>query len=433
MKKFYIFYILILLFSFNSMSQESVLQIFDGKTYNPVRWNKIENITFDESNESLIVNGQQARYQLPVFEGLLIQSGRSIPLIEIKTDEFLEEIPNKTDYKSSDLKLSGFGIYNDVETRVNVRGRGNSTWYFEKKPYRLKFDKKVSLCNLPSAKNYVLLANYNDCSLIQNVLAFKLGSMLQLPYNPQAVPVDVILNGNYKGSYLLTNKPGINAGSVDIDENNSIMWELDTYFDEDLKFMSPLMNLPVMVSDPDLTAEQFEYWKADFEEMEKAAYNRNASDFVDLDILARYLLVCEILKNDEIGFPKSVKLFKTKGEKYIFGPLWDFDTAMGKVWAGESYSIEKIKDSVWKNRLFQFLEDEPVFQKAINKYWAEIKPQLPELLLFIDDYADLIRNSAIRNQTIFIDLEDFDYSISRLKNWLSLRFEAIDDLYWIEK
>lgn len=425
-------YFLLLIFLFNAhsiFSQEEVLQIFDGKNYNPVPWEEIEQIRYDEKENNLIIKGNDEDHYISVEEGFSIPTGKTIPLIEIFTDEFLEEIPNKIDYKSGVLNLSGFRNYSDITQPVQIRGRGNSSWGFDKKPYRLKFDKKVSLCGLPKAKNFVLLANYTDHSLIQNALAFKIGQMLELPYTNIGIPVDVKLNGIYKGSYLLTNKPGINAGSVDIDEDKSIMWELDVTFDEELKFKSPLLDLPVMVSDPDLTEEQFEYWKNDFIEMEREAVNLNASEFVDLDIAARYLLVYEIMKNGEIGFPKSVKLFKSEGGKYIFGPIWDFDTAMGKIWDGLGYNLEEIEGKVWKNALFGCLEDDPIFIESIHKHWVNLKPRLPELIDFVDNYYETILQSGLRNQQVWPNLEDFETCVTKLKEWLTLRFVALDDIY----
>ena len=413
-------------------SQQEVLQIFDGKNYTPVPWSNIKEFGFDEEENVLNIKTDNIELKIKAEEQTLLPSGISIPHIEINTDEFLEEIPNKNDYKSGDFLLQGFGIYEDIEKRVDIRGRGNTSWGYDKKPYRLKFDKKVSLCGLPSAKSYVLLANYTDCSQLQNALAFKIGQMLDLPFTNKYVPVDVTLNGIYKGTYLLTNKPGINAGSVDIDEDNSIMWELDVNYDEELRFKSPILNLPVMVADPDLNENQFEYWKNDFIELEKEVVNLNASQLVDMDVAARYLLVYEILKNDELGWPKSIKLFKSKGGKYIFGPIWDFDLAMGKVWMGDSYTTDSIEDKVWKNLLFLYLVVDPSFIESINRAWGEIRQRLPEIMEFIEDYAVLIRNSAKRNQQLWSGLEDFESSIVNLNNWLTLRFEALDKFYYVE-
>ena len=429
MKKFFFFLFLIFSFTLPTFSQEEVIQLFDGKNYNPVPWNKIDHIGYDEEDNNLKVITKDEIINIDVTEGLLFPTGHTIPLIEIFTDENLNEIPNKVDYKSGDFLLSGFGSYSDIEGRVEIRGRGNTSWMFDKKPYRLKFDKKISLCGLPKAKNFVLLANYTDNSLMQNALAFKIGEMLELPYTPVGIPVDVKLNGTYKGSYLLTNKPGINAGSVDIDEDRSIMWELDIIYDEELKFKSPLLDLPVMVADPDLTEEQFEYWKNDFIEMEKSVVKLKASEYIDLDIAAKYLLVFEIMKNDEIGYPKSVKLFKSEGEKYIFGPIWDFDTSMGKVWNGPGYTTDNIEKKVWINALFGWLEDDPIFINSIKTHWSFMKNRLPELLDFVDEYYENIQQSGLRNQQVWDGLEDFESCRMKLKNWIIMRYDSLDKIY----
>lgn len=425
-----IVFIIFILSQITVFSQNNVLQIFDNYKYSPIDWSDIKEIRYNDiQNDLIIIREDYNSTIISLSDSIIFQSGKTIPLIEIFTDEYLEEINSKTEYKKGHLRLNGFGEYLDEETDIEIRGRGNSSWTFEKKPYRLKFSKKISLCGLPPAKNFVLLANYMDCSLLQNVLAFKIGKILNLPYTNNAVPVDINFNGIYKGSYLLTNKPGINAGSVEIDENNSVMWELDTNYDESLKFMSPRLNLPVMVSDPDINDEEFEYWKNDFIEMERAVCQNKASNYIDMEIAAKYLLVYEIMKNDEIGFPKSVKLFKTKGNKYIFGPIWDFDVAMGKIWLGECYTTEKINNKVWKNALFGYLENDSTFQETLKENLMLIKYQLPELLTFIDDYSSKIRPSAIRNQKLYSDYEDFDQSIEKLKEWLILRFESLSSLY----
>lgn len=407
-----------------SPSPMQVLQMVNGKIYNPVEIEEIDSVTFDIQNDFMRihkVNREIFGYQDTSSFAL----GERIPLIEIVTKDYKKEITSKTDYSEGFFSLEGLGKFENVEQVVNIRGRGNSSWYFTKKPYRLKFKKKVSLLGLPASKNYVLLANYTDCSLMQNALAFKIGEMLQLPFTNRAEPVDVNFNGLYKGSYILTNKPGINAGSVDIDEENSIMWELDEYFDEDLKFKSPLLGLPVMVADPDLDDEEFKYWKNDFVQMEKAVYEGRAGEFIDLDIAARYLAVYEILKNDEVGYPKSFKMFKTKGSKYILGPIWDFDIAMGKVWLGECYTREGIDDEVWKNSLIYYLSLDANFQISYRKHLNFIIDRIPELLVWIDNYAVWIRESALRNRSLYPEYEDFDESVVRLKSWLIRRGEAL--------
>jgi hypothetical protein len=92
------------------------------------------------------------------------------------------------------LAVNGRGGYEDYTGKTEVKGRGNSTWGYPKKPYRLKLNKKAEICGLGKAKNYVLLANHLDPTLMLNSVAFKIGRLLELPFTNHAIPVDVVLN-----------------------------------------------------------------------------------------------------------------------------------------------------------------------------------------------------------------------------------------------
>lgn len=412
-------------------AREPVLQFFEENSYVPRSWDELENISFDVENEEINFNFlDSSSISLPLSESVSVASGYSIPHIEITTADPLNEIPNKVDYKDADFVLSGFGQQDDMSTSVKIRGRGNTSWKFPKKPYRLKFDKKVSLCGLPSAKNYVLLANYTDHTMMQFAIATWVGRLLDLPYTNSVVPVDVTLNGIYKGSYILTNKPGINAGSVDIDEENSIMWEMDIYYDEDYKFRSPILDLPVMAVDPDMTDELFEFWKADFIEMEEAVVSSKGargSEFFDMDNLAKYILVHQICDNNEGGYPKSVKMYKTLGSKYMAGPVWDFDVAFSYNWdEGTGYSYDHIDEGIWINSLFWQMIYREDYVRAVKTNWAIIRDNFQGLLDYIDEYAEALRNSAVRNRALYSKYDDFDESVAEMKAWLIRRFEELD-------
>ena len=424
------------------IAQNNVLQISQGSKYTPKDWNDVESISFDAEGEKMLVKTKSEELNEYSLKDMPVMvSGQTLPLIEITTDEYVAEIPDKINYKSGWFSMKGFGCYDDAAVEVKIRGRGNSSWDFPKKPYRLKFEKKISLCGLPKAKNYVLIANYSDPSYMQNSIAFKLAEMLDIEYTYPMIPVDVVLNGIYKGSYTLTTKPGINAGSVDIDEENSIMWELDTYFDEDYKFQSPIFRLPVNVSDPDLLEiagddkdvanALFESWKQDFIEMEKAVYEHRAGDYIDLDLYARYFLIYDITKNDELQHPKSVKLYKTRGEgnKYIFGPVWDFDGAWSYWTTRDYYSEKLINEHVRRCEFFKYLEQEPEFRAAFRKYWHYINERMPEVYSFIDDYAQFLRTSWERDYIAIgrkLPTSNFDTMIEKMSNWLKHRMSAME-------
>lgn len=164
-----------------------------------------------------------------------------IPTLHISLPDYpdVKDIWSKEDYVDAVLSIEGNGYCEDIDSlRLSLRGRGNTTWNMYKKPMRMKFPKKISLFGMAKQKNYVLLANYIDDSLMKNAIAFWIARRLGVPYANHTTPVNVIINGHPRGSYLITEKVGINSGSVDIDETKGILFELSGEYDEKYKFRS---------------------------------------------------------------------------------------------------------------------------------------------------------------------------------------------------
>lgn len=362
----------------------------------------------------------------------------AIPELTITTtDPSIAEIPSKDYYLEGTLAVNGRGGYEDYTGKTEVKGRGNSTWGYPKKPYRLKLNKKAEICGLGKAKNYVLLANHLDPTLMLNSVAFKIGRLLELPFTNHAIPVDVVLNGIYKGSYLLTEQIEVKENRVDLDENNSVMWELDSYWDDEPKFKSTAFNLPVMVKDPDLTTGQFEYWKKDFNafttQFAKEPLEGNSYvDMIDIESVAKFLITFNLVHNMEINHPKSVFLHKEGNGKYVMGPIWDFDWAYD--YEGTSNHFGRYNTPLFSSSMngvgtafFQrFLQDSRV--KAIYKRtWQDFKNnKLDALLQYVDDYAVMLKPSVERNSELWENTRSFDTKVKELKTWLRNRADYID-------
>lgn len=352
----------------------------------------------------------------------------AIPELTITTtDPSIAEIPSKDYYLEGTLAVNGRGGYEDYTGKTEVKGRGNSTWGYPKKPYRLKLNKKAEICGLGKAKNYVLLANHLDPTLMLNSVAFKIGRLLELPFTNHAIPVDVVLNGIYKGSYLLTEQIEVKENRVDLDENNSVMWELDSYWDDEPKFKSTAFNLPVMVKDPDLTTEQFEYWKKDFNafttQFAKEPLEGNSYvDMIDIESVAKFLITFNLVHNMEINHPKSVFLHKEGNGKYVMGPIWDFDWAYD--YEGTSNHFGRYNTPLFSSSMngvgtafFQrFLQDSRV--KAIYKRtWQDFKNnKLDALLQYVDDYAVMLKPSVERNSELWENTRSFDTKSERVED-----------------
>ena len=147
-----------------------------------------------------------------------------LPVVYINTEDGAD-ITSKDTYVTADFKIQGCDKYNSENTtlydgKTQIRGRGNSSWKrFEKKPYKIKLDKKTNLFGMGKNKHWALLANYIDESCMRNMLASYYGKQLGT-VAMDSVWVDVVLNGKYVGNYQLTD-------TVKLDKNrvNAFDWE----------------------------------------------------------------------------------------------------------------------------------------------------------------------------------------------------------------
>ena len=376
----------------------------------------------------------------------------NVPTLYITTDSLVEEIPDKENYLTAGLRyVPTDGISDPMEAIVNIRGRGNTTWFMPKKPYRLKFDKKQSLGGMTKAKSYVLIANYLDNTLMKNAVAFKIASLCGMPYVNTPVPVDLVFNGEKRGSYLLTQKIGINSGSADFDEYTGMLWEIDSYFDEEYRFRSSRFNLPCMAKDPDFleiadedpvtAAALWAYWKADLDLALAKIYDGKWREVLDVNQLAKYILVNHLVGNFEITQAKSIYLYKTApGEKYCFGPVWDFDWALG--FTEHSYPVGcpfVIKNTAAYDLWMKILPDQAfkdAFKEELDNF---VNGGLDSLLQYIDSYADSIRISAVMDAELWpeekfygferreINTSRFDENVQLLKKYITDRLSRINN------
>lgn len=359
----------------------------------------------------------------------------AIPHLAITIDE-AKEVTEKETYLKATLRIAGNKLYPDYEGTTEIRGRGNSTWGYAKKPYRLKLTNKAQILGLPAAKNWVLLANYLDPSLMCNAVAMKIGRDLEVPFTNQIIPVDLTINGQYRGSYVLTQHLEVDENRINIGKDGTL-FELDTYFDEEYKFRSAHYNLPIMIKAPELAAAaQIEPIKADFQTLEALIFapsfpNNAYSDRLDINVLVKYMLVYFITGNEEINHPKSIYMHKKGGGKYSFGPIWDFDWAYGYEASGTHFTNAD-RSLFWTGRsagtvFFNRLLQDPKVKAAFKTQWSSYKQaSFASLLTFIDEYARLIQHSKAEDEKLWKKGKDFQQEVSKLKTYLQNRVIFLD-------
>jgi len=351
------------------------------------------------------------------------------------------EIVSKDKYLDATIKIDGQGIFPDYEGTTRIKGRGNSTWYQPKKPYRIKLDDKASLLGLAEEKDWVLLANYLDETLMLNAVAMKIGKQLDMPYTNSIIPVDLSINGTYRGSYMFTEQVEVSKTRINIEDGGEHL-ELDVNYDEPpYQFKSDRLKLPVMIKYPELedlekkeAEATFEKMKSDFNAFEHTIF---LSDFpssnpsvIDITSVADYLIVNLLTANGEIGHPKSVKMYRPKNEPYYMGPIWDFDWAFS--YDGQSthfHSFNEKTISLSDQSFFGRLLANEQTKALFKSRWAVYKrDRLPLLLSYIDSYADIIEESWEKDRIRWgkSDRPDFRQLIDKLKNWIKGRAQYMD-------
>lgn len=283
----------------------------------------------------------------------------------------------------------GTVVYNGKLSQI--KGRGNSTWssqYAAKKPYQIKLKNKTDLLETGDksnkAKTWVLLANASDPTLLRNTIAYKLAKAVGLEGTPECAPVDLYYDGEYRGSYLLSEKVQIGSGRVDInnmedaldeeqgegtvdalgdlpvdtatnkygdkfqyvvgatypqDITGGYIVELDSAYGKNERCWMQLSSLEstlvFAVKDPEnLSIEQMKYISERMHEYVVANKNNTSLKGIgDATSQGKSLLINELTWNCDYAGSSTYFYLPSKndaqGNIVYAGPVWDFDTAFG--------------------------------------------------------------------------------------------------------
>lgn len=371
-----------------------------------------------------------------------------LPIIYVNTNGVA--IDSKEDYVEGVASIIGGENYPDlVEAEMKIKGRGNSTWWqggvWGKKPYQIKFDDKTEVLNIPKDKKWVLLAELSDKSLIRNKISREMGDISRFDYVPKAEYVELFINDQHAGTYLIgqkveESKNRVNVGDkgylIEIDQTNRID-EDDVYFTTEgwSKFPSNLFN----IKEPSLELNSSEYnlIKNHIIDFEEALFGDNFTDadlgyraFIDLDSFIDWYLINEICKNQDAATYSSIYFNYIPGEKIKMGPLWDFDLAYGNVdYSNATYPEGfHIKSNPWYKRMFE----DPYFNSLVKDRFLYYETNLDMLLNKIDLIEKYLEKSQQKNFEIWPILGQYVWpnpvyydthheEVEHLKDWIEQR------------
>ena len=339
---------------------------------------------------------------------------------------------------------------NDLRvTNATFKGRGNSSWvYYQKKGYQIKFDKKTSVLGMAKAKKWVLLANASDDSMMRNKLSFSLADQLGMTYVPDCAYVDLWINGEYRGTYLVCEKVELGTTRLNLNDPKGVLMEQDEafYAAEDIWIQNNstgkhfVVKESVTEDDPALLREAVKGFDEALDAfMEYLAITPEGditldtlSQYIDVDSFLQYYLVNEYVLNRESS-TTSFYWYKDGDHDVLhLGPVWDFDTCMGNdLENADSYQTAHIYSHI----VFQRLLSIPTVQDELGRLLEVYAAAFGGMDDKTESLYALLQTSAAMNYTRWDDLKGafsgkgtyfagtYKEATDNLKTWFEKREE----------
>ncbi len=393
-----------------------------------------------------------------------------IPVLYINIDESLgtiEDMNNSEDhsaecYGTVDIKSpAGYkSEYTDKEAAdmtglelEYIRGRGNSSWTMnEKKPYKLKFKKGVDFFGMGKNKHWVLLSDAMDSTHLKNRISYWLADQMGMEYTSKLVPVEVVMNGEYNGLYYLCEQVRVGESRVDIDELTEedndpsvitggyfLAMTYDCYFHETVGDFQTIRDVGFFYDEPDFSEYQNDNQKkyitnylqktenaifgSDYKDCDGVSYK----DYLDVTSAANYYLFQQFSSNHDAYTTTSNYVYKKRGGKLYFGPIWDCD---GNIWGREDINYYDANNTSQTNyhRWLEWMKNDPEFKSLLNERWAVMNEKVSELTKEggqFDKYYNEIKTAQKYDElkwgrNIFAH-GSFEEDCNHLKTWIEKR------------
>lgn len=336
--------------------------------------------------------------------------------------------------------------FNEYDGPIGIETRGQSSQMFPKKSYSIETrdaqgdDLDVPLLGLPSESDWVLYAPYADKSMLRNVVTFEMGHIMG-EYCTRTVFCEVVLNGNYKGVYVLMEKIKKNQNRVDIatlkpneisgsDLTGGYILSVDK-IDPDFTFGSdgwkstpnpsypnamPIIFQYYYPKPEDIVNPQREYIKNFITEFENTLISPNFKDpdngyqkYLNVASFIDFMLLNEITKEvDKYRYSNYMyKQKDTDGDKLFAGPAWDFNLGYGNVdfWAPgletSGWLYEMVNPNDWSIIFWwKRLMEDPYFHGLAKTRWQQLRKNglsYSHVNVIVDSIVNHISTAKDRN------------------------------------
>ena len=342
----------------------------------------------------------------------------AVPVITIET-EGQKEITSDTEYQKATINISGAENQPNVRLSGRIRGRGNATWLsYPKKPYKIKLSTEYNVLGFPANRDWVLLAEYTDKSLLRTTYMCEVGKALGMDYVVNCQHVELTLNGEYLGAYLLTDQVERGWQRVNVPKGGFII-EKDTYY-----FMEPLyfttrdfsLNFTFKhpdASDGDIVKGDANYvFITDFMRVLEEELLRIPADcesykkHADITSFARWYILEEVLGNWD---PNMYYVLPSREGKLTNVPCWDSEWSLGLAqggnltnatgWYEPPYKPQSDME-IWSQWAYlQCMFKDPAFVAEVKEQWRLFYPKIPSVVKAVEQR---------KKQVALIQAKNFD-------------------------
>ncbi len=379
----------------------------------------------------------------------------NLPTIYLETKGAFDFV-TKQNYAISQVIVSdGISV---KEYGASVRGRGNSTWDFmEKKSFRIKFNEKQHFLGLPAnAKNWTLIACAVDKTFLRNGLAFEISKFLGFEFTPSCTFADVVLDGFYYGTYMVSDHIEVDKNRINIDEmkasdtqlpniSGGYHLEIDAYADQEPVYFRTHRGVPFTIKSPDsdiIVPAQKAWIENHINQLESLLYSNTTEaceKYIDMESAVKYYLLSELTGNCDSYW--CIPVYKKRNDnKLYFGPVWDYDQAFLTNERVPRFSETLNTGHGVVQHWFRIIMQTPSAQKILSRIWKKVTTENLQLHLqnYLGENATLLQQSqalnfqrwnSLNRKVWFEDalFETYDEYIDFVSEFIDDRFEWFDE------
>ena len=390
----------------------------------------------------------------------------NLPLISIYTENLIDPIEKNLDFNCKILIINNGIIENNETGLIKLRGKSTAS-IPPKKPYRIKFSTKQKILGLKgSSKKWILMANAFDRSLLRNDLAYKISELFNFKYTHRCLPVDVILNGIFRGNYYICDlieiaKNRVNITKMELNDINEpnitggYLLEFDAGVFFGKKHYKTDKGILYKIHSPkeeEITSEQESYITNRMNKFENEIYN-NIFDSFDIDTFSKFFLIKEFCGDIDILWSSFYFYKERNDEKFYFGPAYDFDLSLDNynmktcINCMNHFVFERGGTAGTLNEFVRHLIKNKYIIEFIKKTWEKLCDTVLNkkvLIDFLEEREEYLKESSDLNflkwDNYFEEIsneesenfgrrgENFEESVQVLKDYINLRFDSLSKI-----